>query len=109
MTLCAAAGTVAYMAPEVLQMGSLSMAADVYSFAMIMLELWTGEAIYKDLPAHQARCTSCLSCKDSCAPHFLEARSAAEQACAEAVGMPLMAHDSLPDHQAQSTKPVLLC
>ena len=56
------AGTVAYMAPEVLQMGSLSMAADVYSFAMIMLELWTGEAIYKDLPAHQVCCRPCLAC-----------------------------------------------
>ena len=50
------AGTVAYMAPEVLQTGSLSMAADVYSFAMIMLELWTGETIYKDFPAHQVCC-----------------------------------------------------
>ncbi len=44
------------MAPEVLQTGSLSMAADVYSFAMIMLELWTGETIYKDFPAHQVGC-----------------------------------------------------
>jgi serine/threonine protein kinase len=49
------AGTVAYMAPEVLQTGNLSLAADVYSFAMIMLELWSGEAIYKDFPAHQVR------------------------------------------------------
>ena len=43
-------------------MGSLSMSADVYSFAMIMLELWTGEAIYKDIPAHQACCRPCLPC-----------------------------------------------
>ena len=44
------------MAPEVLQTGSLSMAADVYSFAMIMIELWTGKTIYKDFPAHQVTC-----------------------------------------------------
>ena len=43
------------MAPEVLQTGNLSMAADVYSFAMIMLELWSGESVYKDFPAHQVR------------------------------------------------------
>ena len=59
------AGTVAYMAPEVLQTGSLSMAADVYSFAMIMLELWTGETIYKDFPAHQ------VCCEATVVPHLI--------------------------------------
>lgn len=49
------------MAPEVLQTGSLSMAADVYSFAMIMLELWTGETIYKEFPAHQVRGKALIS------------------------------------------------
>ena len=53
-------------------MGSLSMSADVYSFAMIMLELWTGEAIYKDIPAHQACCRSCLLCRAACAPQSLD-------------------------------------
>ena len=56
------------MAPEVLQTGSLSMAADVYSFAMIMLELWTGETIYKEFPAHQVRCRIILSTSRH-APH----------------------------------------
>ena len=74
------------MAPEVLQMGSLSMSADVYSFAMIMLELWTGEAIYKDIPAHQARCRPCLSCRNPCAPQSFEDSLAAQQGRAEAVG-----------------------
>ena len=50
------------MAPEVLQAGSLSMAADVYSFAMLMLELWTGEILYKDFPAHQVSCKVHAAC-----------------------------------------------
>lgn len=50
------------MAPEVLQTGSLSMSADVYSFAMIMLELWTGKSIYKDFPQHQVRSLSQAQC-----------------------------------------------
>ena len=74
------------MAPEVLQMGSLSMSADVYSFAMIMLELWTGEAIYKDIPAHQARCRPCLSCKHPCASESLGDSLAAQQGQTEAAG-----------------------
>ena len=81
-----AAGTVAYMAPEVLQMGSLSMSADVYSFAMIMLELWTGEAIYKDIPAHQACCRLCLLCRAACAPQSMDDTLAAQQGQAAAVG-----------------------
>ena len=47
------AGTVAYMAPEVLQKGAMAMPADVYSFAMLMLELWTGEIVYSGINSHQ--------------------------------------------------------
>ncbi len=46
-------GTVAYMAPEVLQKGAMAMPADVYSFAMLMLELWTGEIVYSGINSHQ--------------------------------------------------------
>ncbi|BDA50693.1 probable mitogen-activated protein kinase kinase kinase 12 at C-terminar half [Coccomyxa sp. Obi] len=46
-------GTVAYMSPEMLQRGAMAMPADVYSFAMIMLELWSGEIIYKGVNSHQ--------------------------------------------------------
>lgn len=42
------------MAPEVLQKGAMAMPADVYSFAMLMLELWTGEIVYSGINSHQA-------------------------------------------------------
>ena len=51
--LLSCAGTVAYMAPEVLQKGAMAMPADVYSFAMLMLELWTGEIVYSGINSHQ--------------------------------------------------------
>jgi hypothetical protein len=41
------------MAPEVLQKGAMAMPADVYSFAMLMLELWTGEIVYCGINSHQ--------------------------------------------------------
>ena len=41
------------MAPEVLQKGAMAMPADVYSFAMLMLELWTGEIVYSGINSHQ--------------------------------------------------------
>ena len=41
------------MAPEVLQKGAMAMPADVYSFAMLMLELWTGEIVYSRINSHQ--------------------------------------------------------
>ena len=41
------------MAPEVLQKGAMAMPADVYSFAMVMLELWTGEIVYSGINSHQ--------------------------------------------------------
>lgn len=31
----------------------MAMPADVYSFSMLMLELWTGELIYKGVNTHQ--------------------------------------------------------
>ncbi len=41
------------MAPEVLQRGVVAMPADVYSYSMLMLELWEGEPVYKDVNMHQ--------------------------------------------------------
>lgn len=47
------AGTVAYVGPEVLQRGAIAMPADVYSFAMLLMELWTGDVMYKGVNYHQ--------------------------------------------------------
>ena len=43
------------MSPQVLQKGRVSKAADVYSFAMLMLELWTGDIIYRGIMYHQVK------------------------------------------------------
>jgi hypothetical protein len=51
-TMCNA-GTVAYVGPEVLQRGAIAMPADVYSFAMLLMELWTGDIMYKGINYHQ--------------------------------------------------------
>ncbi|BDA51600.1 probable mitogen-activated protein kinase kinase kinase 20 at C-terminar half [Coccomyxa sp. Obi] len=45
-------GSLPYMAPEVLQAGGLTKAADVYSYAILLLELWSGEAAYQDQNYH---------------------------------------------------------
>ena len=58
MSPASCAGTVAYMAPEVLQKGAMAMPADVYSFAMLMLELWTGCIVYSGINSHQVLTTS---------------------------------------------------
>ena len=39
-------GTPAFMAPEILDNKHYSKSADVYSFAMLMLELWTAKTLY---------------------------------------------------------------
>ena len=41
------------MSPEVLQRGCISKPGDVYSFAMLMLEVWTGEVLYRGILYHQ--------------------------------------------------------
>lgn len=51
--LCAA-GTISYVAPEVLQKGAIGKPADVYSFSMLLLEMWAGELVYKGVHTHQA-------------------------------------------------------
>ena len=47
------AGTAAYMAPELLQKGKMTRAADVYSFAMIMVELFTCKRLFEGLAQQQ--------------------------------------------------------
>ncbi|BDA51599.1 probable Ephrin type-A receptor 5 at C-terminar half [Coccomyxa sp. Obi] len=45
-------GSLPYLAPETLQQGGLTKAADVYSYAILLLELWSGEAAYQDQNYH---------------------------------------------------------
>eukprot|EP00877_Chromochloris_zofingiensis_P008128 jgi/Chrzof1/3569/Cz13g00210.t1 len=46
-------GTLAYMPPEVLSEGKLSKATDVYSFGLLMWELYTGEEVFGDITMGQ--------------------------------------------------------
>ncbi|KAK9916935.1 hypothetical protein WJX75_008980 [Coccomyxa subellipsoidea] len=46
-------GTAAYMAPELLQKGKMTRAADVYSFSMIMVELFTCKRLFEGLAQQQ--------------------------------------------------------
>ena len=85
---CTAAGTVAYMAPEVLQMGSLSMSADVYSFAHDHAGAVDGRGHLQGHPGSPGMLQTmpCLSYKNPCAPESLEDFLAAQQGQTEAVG-----------------------
>jgi serine/threonine protein kinase len=42
-------GTPAYMAPEVINQNRYSEKADVYSFGIVLGELWNGEVPYSDI------------------------------------------------------------
>ena len=46
-------GTVSYCAPELLKEGKLTKAADVYSFAMIMWEMYSGTALFRGMNSSQ--------------------------------------------------------
>lgn len=48
------AGTVSYCSPELLKQGKLTKAADVYSFAMIMWEMYSGTALFRGMNSSQA-------------------------------------------------------
>ena len=52
------AGTIAYMSPELLQQGKLTKLNDVYSFAMLLIELWNGKRLFQGLSQQQARALS---------------------------------------------------
>ncbi|EIE26174.1 hypothetical protein COCSUDRAFT_46522 [Coccomyxa subellipsoidea C-169] len=45
-------GSLPYLAPEVLQRGEVAKPADVYSFAVLLLELWCGRVAYAGENAH---------------------------------------------------------
>ena len=92
--LLSCAGTVAYMAPEVLQKGAMAMPADVYSFAMLMLELWTGEIVYSGINSHQVALRQTLPCSSATAKatlsHYIKQHAAhqvkaccAQSSCAQ--------------------------
>jgi serine/threonine protein kinase len=49
-----AAGTVSHQAMEVLHDGRITRSSDVYSFAMIMLEMITGVPVYEGFSSSQA-------------------------------------------------------
>ena len=46
------AGSLPYLAPEVLQHNKVTKAGDVYSFAILLLEMWTGSVAYQDQNYH---------------------------------------------------------
>jgi len=48
-------GTVAYMPAEMLKDGRMTKAVDVYSFAIIMVELFAGDMVYRGMSSSQAR------------------------------------------------------
>ena len=60
-------GTISYMPAEVLKEGRLTTAADVYSFAMMMWEMYHSQALFEGqtmaqarIPAHEKACTCLL-------------------------------------------------
>ena len=50
-----------YCAPELLKEGKLTKAADVYSFAMIMWEMYSGTALFRGMNSSQVRPYSIVS------------------------------------------------
>ena len=55
------AGSLPFVAPEVLQNGELAKSADMYSFAVMLLEMWTGRGAYADENYHSVSTTNCCS------------------------------------------------
>lgn len=51
-------GTVAYMPAEMLKDGKMTKSVDVYSFAIIMLELFMGDMVFRGMSSSQARAAS---------------------------------------------------
>jgi len=59
------AGTVSYCSPELLKQGKLTKAADVYSFAMMMWEMYSGTALFRGMNSSQASLQVHLECLNS--------------------------------------------
>ncbi|BDA43911.1 probable mitogen-activated protein kinase kinase kinase 9 at C-terminar half [Coccomyxa sp. Obi] len=58
-------GSLPYMAPEVLQAGKITKASDVYSFAILLLELWSGCACHTDQNYYGALYSVLCGCRPS--------------------------------------------
>ena len=67
----ARAGTIAYMSPELLQHGRLTKLNDVYSFAMLLIELWSSRRLFQGLSQQQA-CSPLhsIACVWTCRPYL---------------------------------------
>ena len=65
LTVSLLSGTVAYCAPELIKHGRLSFACDIYSFAMLMTELWTGEGILRGFNSAQVLFSPTYMCENS--------------------------------------------
>ena len=50
------------MSPELLQHGRLTKLNDVYSFAMLLIELWSSKRLFQGLSQQQARPSLHLAC-----------------------------------------------
>ena len=77
-------GTAAYMAPELLQAGKMTRACDVYSFAMIMVELFTCRRLFEGLQQQQVRAPRCLlfrACSDTHLAPTVQGASTAAGVC----------------------------
>lgn len=55
------------MSPELLQHGRLTKLNDVYSFAMLLIELWSSKRLFQGLSQQQARPPLRLRMRE-CAP-----------------------------------------
>lgn len=53
-------GTIPYMPPELLSAGVMSRKADVFSFGIIMWQLFAGQAPHDGMPTMQVRLTRLL-------------------------------------------------
>ena len=57
-------GSLPYVAPEVLQSGEVAKAADVYSFAVMLLEMWCGNSGFVNDNYHRVSFHLCFNiCK----------------------------------------------
>ena len=77
------AGTVSYQPMEVLHDGRVTRASDVYSFGMIMLEMFTGVPVFEGYSSSQVRSRLLTLCyaPGSTLPSQATAHRALQQAC----------------------------
>lgn len=105
-------GTVAYMPAEMLKKGKMTKAVDVYSFAIIMLELFMGDLAFRGMSSSQARAAPRLvhqldRLARQLAALLLSARSPSHMPCRAAAACSLI-HDSA-DMRACEASPTHAC